>query len=66
VKVGDMVRCTLNVGGSLYKKRYRVGVIVRFDDDNDPVVCYFDKNPVCTSMYRADVQVLSAARLKTQ
>jgi len=58
VKVGDTVKCRINVRGSLYKKRYRVGMIVGFDKDNDPVVCYYDVNPVRSAMYRRDVEVL--------
>ena len=52
MKVGDLVKCNTDPGP------WRVGVIVRFDKDEDPVVCYYNETPMTESFYHWHVEVI--------
>ena len=54
MKVGDLVKCDTDPGP------WRVGVIVRFDKDEDPVVCYYNETPetITESFYHWHVEVI--------
>ena len=52
MKVGDLVKCNTDPGP------WRVGVIVRFDKDEDPVVCYYNETPIVEPFYRWHVEVM--------
>ena len=52
MKVGDLVKCNTDPGP------WRVGVIVRFDKDKDPVVCYYNETPMTESFYHWHVEVI--------
>tara|TARA_R110000824_G_scaffold263781_1_gene452601 strand:+ start:237 stop:428 length:192 start_codon:yes stop_codon:yes gene_type:complete len=56
VKVGDLVKCDL---GRFPGEGVRVGIITGFDEDDDPIVCYYDQTPISDPFYRHHVEVIN-------
>lgn len=56
MKVGDLVKCDI---GQYPESNHRVGVITGFDEDNDPVVCYYDGEPRTDPFYRHHLEVIN-------
>jgi hypothetical protein len=56
MKVGDLVKCDL---GDYPEEIHRVGVITGFDEDDDPVVCYYNETPLTEPFYRYHVEVIN-------
>ena len=61
MKVGDLVK--VDIGrSSVLDEGYRVGVITGFDNDNDPIVCWYDVEPRSDAFYHYHVEVINEAR----
>jgi hypothetical protein len=58
MNIGDLVRCDI---GSYPDEGYRVGVITGFDEDDDPIVCYYNQTPQSEPFYRYHVEVINEA-----
>ena len=58
MNIGDLVRVDI---GQWPHEGLRVGVITGFDEDKDPIVCYFDQKPVSDPFYRHHVEVINDA-----
>ena len=56
MNVGDLVRVDI---GQWPHEGIRVGVVTGFDEDNDPIVCYYDQEPMSDAFYRHHVEVIS-------
>jgi len=53
MKVGDLVKIDID------RDKGRVGVITGFDEDNDPIVCYYNQAPRSDSFYHYHVEVIN-------
>jgi len=58
MKIGDLVKCDI---GQYPEEGVRVGVITSFDDDDDPIVCYYNQTPQSEPFYRDHVEVINEA-----
>jgi len=58
MNIGDLVRVDT---GMWPHEGLRVGVVTGFDEDKDPIVCYYDQEPVSDPFYRHHVEVLNDA-----
>ena len=59
MKVGDLVK--YDCGRDEISPRIRGGVITGFDEDNDPIVCYYNQAPQTDPFYRYHVEVINEA-----
>jgi len=50
MKVGDLV---------IYKGSYSLGLIMDFDDEEDPIVEFYDEDMVSGAYYTEDIEVIS-------
>ena len=61
MQVGDLVRCNIGDGGDADSDGFRVGIITGFDEDDDPIVCYYNQKPYNDTFYRYHVEVINEA-----
>ena len=52
MNIGDLVRVDI---GQWPHEGVRVGVVTGFDEDNDPIVCYYNQEPMSDPFYRHHV-----------
>ena len=55
MKVGDLVK--IDVG----RDKGSIGVVTDFDNDNDPIVCWYDVEPRSDAFYHYHVEVINEA-----
>ncbi len=56
MNIGDLVKVDI---GQWPDEGVRVGVVTGFDEDNDPIVCYYNQKPVSDAFYRHHVEIVS-------